>query len=88
MNWLYIEDHPIPDGTILQVVLFPQEFDEGFNVYNSPNIGVIFENVPESKIPNLNADAIEKYELEQLRINLPNARIINAEIRSTPYIWE
>ena len=87
-NWLYIENHPLPDGSTLQVVTFPQEFDEGFTVYNSPNISVVYENIPESKIPILNAKSIEEYELEKLRIDLPNARIINYEIESTSYGWE
>ena len=87
-NWLYIENHPLTDGNTLQVVLFPQEFDEGFTVYNSPNISVFFENIPESTIPVLNKNTIEKYELEKLRINLPNAKIFNYEIKDTPYGWE
>ena len=87
-NWLYIENYPLPDGTSLQVILYPEEFDEGFNVYNSPNISVFFENISESKIPILNAKEIEKYELERLRTALPNARIMSYEINSTSYGWE
>jgi len=88
MDWRYIENYALPDDTSLQVVQYPQEFAEGFSVYNSPNISISFENIAESQIPILNKDAIERYELEKLRIDLPNGKISNYEIKSTPYGWE
>jgi predicted secreted protein with PEFG-CTERM motif len=88
MNWRYYEDYPLQDGTILQTLHYPKEFEPIYSIFDTPNIFVIFENIPESEIPNLNAKAIEKYQLEQLRVTLPNAKIINYEIKSTSYGWE
>ncbi len=47
-----------------------------------------FENIAESKIPVLNAQEIEKYELEYVRINLPEAKILNYDVKSTSWGWE
>ena len=54
---------------------------------DSPLLGVIFENVPESEVPNLNNQALEQYSLEQIRLNLPNARIIKSDVESTSWGW-
>lgn len=88
MNWLYYEDYILPDGTTVQMITYPKEFGETLNVFESPNIMVSFENIPESKIPILNTNEIEKYELEFIRTTLPNARIINHDVKSTSWGWE
>jgi len=87
-DWMYYENYAMLDGSTFQTLQYPKEFDPIYSVFDSPNIFVKFENIPESQIPVLNADAIEKYELEQLRVALPNARIINYDVKHTSYGWE
>ena len=87
-DWRYYENYAMPDGSTFQTLQYPKEFDPIHSVFDSPNIFVKFENIPESKIPILNTKTIEKYELEELRVALPNARIINYDVKSTSYGWE
>jgi len=88
MDWYYYEDYTLPDGSTFQTLQYPEEFDPIYSVYDSPVIFVKFENIAESQMAVLNAKAIEKYELEQIRIALPNARILNYDVKSTSYGWE
>lgn len=88
MSWLYVENFPMPDGSTVQVVTFPKEFDPLKSIFASPNIMVKFESVPESKIPILNPKEIEKYEQEYIQTNLPSARIISHDVKSTSWGWE
>lgn len=87
MNWRYYEDY-LWFRTNYQVILFPSTFDLPRDGMNSPHTFVKFENIAESKIPVLNAKEIEKYELEFLRTNLPEAKIINYNVKSTSWGWE
>ncbi len=87
-NWIYQENYILVDGTSALVIFFPEEFSKSRGPLTSPNIMVRFENIAESKIPVLNATEIEKYELEYLRTNLPNAKIINHQVKSTSWGWE
>ena len=87
-NWKYSEDY-LWFGTNYQVILFPDKFDlTRDSIMNTPRTYVKFENIAESKIPILDAKEIEKYELEYLRTNLPEARIINYDVKSTSWGWE
>ena len=84
-DWKYSEDY-LWFGTNYQVILFPDKFDlTRDSIMNTPRTYVKFENIAESKIPILNAKEIEKYELEYLRTNLPEARIINYDVKSTSW---
>ena len=87
MDWVYRENYLLPDGSTFQVIQNPKEF-EPMHFLQSPIIFVKFENIPESEIPVLNEKEIEKYELEFLRTNLPQAKIINYDVKSTSWGWE
>ena len=87
MDWKYYEDY-LWFGTNYQVINFPDTFDLIRDGMKSPRTYVKFENIAESKIPVLNEKEIEKYELEFLRTNLPEARIINYDVKSTSWGWE
>ena len=87
MDWVYRENYLLPDGSTFQVIQNPKEF-EPMHFLQSPIIFVKFENIPESEIPVLNEKEIEKYELEQLRTKLPNAKIIKNDIKRTSWGWE
>ena len=76
------------DGTSALIILFPEEFSKSRGPLTSPNIMIRYENIDESKIPVLNATEIEKYELKHLETNLPTAKIINHEVKSTSWGWE
>ncbi len=54
---------------------------------DAPNISVTFENIAESKIPRMNIQEIEKYEREFVITNLPNAKIIDLDVKSTSWGW-
>ena len=88
MDWRYLENHPLPDGSTFQVIIYPEEFDPLASVFDAPIIFVLFESIPESSIRNLNEQEIERFELEELRITLPNAKIINSDVKSTSWGWE
>jgi len=83
MDWKYYENY-LWFGTNYQVILFPSKYDLSIE---SPHTYVKFENIAESKIPVLNAQEIEKYELEYLRTNLPDAKIIYSDVKSTSWGW-
>ena len=53
----------------------------------APIISVTFENIAESKIPRMNIQEIEKYEREFVITNLPNAKIIDLDVKSTSWGW-
>ncbi len=103
MDWRFLEDHQLPDGTIEHVLFYPSEFSieslggseqlgplDLFSglpfTYDSPQISVIFENIAESKIPRLNSQELEKYELEFVR-NFPSVKILNMDSESTSWGW-
>jgi len=88
MDWRYLENHPLPDGSTFQVIIYPEEFDPLVSVFDAPIIFVQFESIPESSIPNMNEQEIERFELEQLRTLLPNAKITNSNVKSTSWGWE
>jgi len=88
MDWRYLENYLLPDGSTFQVILFPEEFDPLVSAFDAPVIFVKYESIPESSIRNLNEQAIERFELERVRLTLPNAKIINSDVKSTPWGWE
>jgi len=53
----------------------------------APNISVTFENIAESKIPRMNTQEIEKYEREFVITNIPSAKIIDLDVKSTSWGW-
>jgi len=53
----------------------------------SPIISVTFENILESKIPRMNIQEIEKYEREFVITNIPSAKIIDLDVKSTSWGW-
>jgi len=85
-DWAYEENVTLPDGRILQVVQYPQGFDRLFNI-DTPLISVYFENIPKSKVPNLNGEELLEYYLEQTRTEIPNARIVYSDVQSTSWGW-
>ncbi|MEX0639543.1 MAG: CFI-box-CTERM domain-containing protein [Nitrosopumilaceae archaeon] len=82
-DWNYYEDY-LWFGTNYQVILNPNRYALSME---SPHTFVKFENIAESKIPVLNAQEIEKYELEYLRTNLPDAKIIYSDVKNTSWGW-
>ena len=85
-SWQYDEDLTLPDGTVIQVLLNPEEFNPLFHL-DTPLIGVVFENVPESKVPVLNSQELERYSLDSVRTDIPNAKIISSDVESTSWGW-
>jgi len=88
MDWLYQENYLMPDGSTFQVMTYPERFSPVGSIFDAPIVFVKYESIPEATIPNLNEKSIEKYELEKLRIALPSAKILNYDIKSTPWGWE
>jgi len=88
MDWLYQENYLMPDGSTFQVMTYPERFSPVGSIFDAPIVFVKYESIPEATIPYLNEKSIEKYELEKLRIALPNAKILNYDIKSTPWGWE
>ncbi len=88
MDWRYLENHRLPDGSTFQVITYPEEFDPIVSFFDAPIIFVKFESIPESSIPNMNEQEIERFELEHLRTLLPNAKVISSDVKSTSWGWE
>ncbi len=59
----------------------------GFQI-ESPMIHVNFENLPKSKVQTLNENFLEEYVLETIRIELPDAKIIDSWSNSYSWGWE
>jgi len=92
-NWKYQENVQFPNVPMFLVVIFPEEFSSpssltGFQFYiNTPNVGVQYEYVPQSKVPTLNGKAIENYISEQIRLVLPNGKIFSSSVESRSWGW-
>lgn len=54
---------------------------------DAPLIGVVFENIPESKLPRLNEQALEQYFLDKIRNDIPTPRIISSDAETTSWGW-
>jgi len=86
MNWKYLEDVQTPKGDILHVILYPEEFNILVN-NDTPLIGVFLENIPESKVPSLNAQSLEEWVLDEVRTEIPDISIVNSSSVSTSWGW-
>jgi len=97
-DWVYWENLQYGD-IIAQVVHIPSNFEGSgqqgllglfsglpFSI-DAPQIAVIFENIAESKIPQMNTQEIKKYERESMAMNLPSAKIIDLDVKSTSWGW-
>ncbi len=85
-DWVYEENVQLPDGRILQVVHYPERFNRLLNV-DTPLITVHLENITKSKVPNLNGEELKEYYLDEIRINIPNARIVYSDVQSKSWGW-
>jgi len=86
-GWVFEEDVIHPDGTIIQVLLYPEEFNR-FLDFDTPLITVVFENIPKSEVTSLNSQSLKDYALDQIRIEIPNGRIYNSKVETKSWGWE
>lgn len=59
----------------------------GFQI-ESPLIGVIFENIPNSKVSKLNANELKDYVLNNIRESEPSAKILDSNVKTESWGWE
>ena len=85
-NWRYSEDFQAPDGTAIQTFLYPDKYDPLFHI-DTPVITVIYKNIPESDVPILNADALERYFLDDARRNIQAVKIVSSDLESKSWGW-
>jgi len=82
-GWIYRENIQYPNVPISLVEIFPPDAGTIF-----PIVGVQYEHVPQSRVPNLNDKEVENYISEEIRILLPNiGKITSSSIESRSWGW-
>jgi len=80
-NWALDEKYVSTDGTTIGTRLWPEQF------YPPPaDIQIIFENLRESDVPELNSEAIENY-LRDSVLTIPGVRIIDSYSQDELWGW-
>ena len=85
-DWQYQENVQTPNSGIILVMIHPEGLDPFVDI-DTPLIGVSFENLTKAEVPDLNEQALENYVLEQIRIDLPNAKLVSSDVESTSWGW-
>ena len=81
-NWDYQENV----GSV-QVMIYPQEFNPLLYI-DSPKIIVVFENIPESEVPRLSGQELEKYHADRIRSELfTGGKIISTDAKDRSWGW-
>jgi len=80
-DWAFDEKYVSTDGTTIGTRLWPEQF------YPPPSdITVVFENLLESDVPELNSEAIENY-LRDSVLTIPGVRIIDSYSQNELWGW-
>jgi len=88
MDWRYQENFPASDGSVIQLITYPEGFNPLLNI-DTPHIVVVFENIPESKVSRLSGQTLEKYHIEQIRSEkFAGGKIISTDAQDKPWGWE
>ncbi len=85
-DWRYQEDVAGADGSIIQVMIYPDGFNPLVNI-DTPHIIVGFENVPESDVPRLGAKELENYHIESIRTDFEAGKIIDTDSKDKSFGW-
>jgi len=85
-NWRYQENVAGADGSIIQVMIYPDGFTPLVNI-GTPHIIVAFENVLESDVPRLGAKELENYHIESIRTDFEAGKIIDTDSKDKSFGW-